>query len=58
MAPYRGVSRPVLTLAIERLMDTAARRFGLDPVEVRKRNLIDTFPYTSATGAVYDEGSL
>ncbi len=57
MAPYRGVSRPVLTLAIERLMDTAARRFGLDPVEVRKRNLIDTFPYTSATGAVYDEGS-
>ena len=38
-------------------MDTAARRFGLDPVEIRHRNLIDTFPYTSATGAVYDEGS-
>jgi aerobic carbon-monoxide dehydrogenase large subunit len=57
MAPYRGVSRPVITLAIERLMDKAAAAFGLSPVEIRKRNLIDRFPYTSATGLVFDEGS-
>ena len=57
MAPYRGVSRPVLTLTMERLMDTAAARYGLDPVEIRRRNLIRKFPYTSATGLVYDEGS-
>jgi carbon-monoxide dehydrogenase large subunit len=57
MAPYRGVSRPVLTFTMERLMDTAAARFGLDPVEIRRRNLIKAFPYTSATGLVYDEGS-
>jgi carbon-monoxide dehydrogenase large subunit len=57
MAPYRGVSRPVLTLAMERLMDTAAARFGIEPVEIRRRNLIRKFPYKSATGLVYDEGS-
>jgi len=57
MSPYRGVSRPVLTLAMERLMDTAAERFGIDPIEIRRRNLIGGFPYRSATGVVYDEGS-
>jgi carbon-monoxide dehydrogenase large subunit len=57
MAPYRGVSRPVLTFTLERLMDTAAKRFGIDAVEIRRRNLIRTFPYTSASGLVYDEGS-
>ncbi len=57
MAPYRGVSRPVITFAIERLMDKAAAAFALDPVEIRRRNLIGKFPYTSATGLVFDEGS-
>lgn len=57
MAPYRGVARPVITLAIERLMDKAAAAFGLSPVEIRRRNLIDLFPYTSATGLIFDEGS-
>ena len=57
MAPYRGVSRPVITFAIERLMDKAAAEFGLSTVEIRRRNLIDSFPYTSATGLVFDEGS-
>ncbi len=57
MAPYRGVSRPVITFAVERLMDKAAAAFGLSPVEIRRRNLIDRFPYTSATGLVFDEGS-
>jgi len=57
MAPYRGVSRPVITFAIERLMDKAAAAFDLSPVEIRKRNLIGRFPYTSATGLVFDEGS-
>jgi aerobic carbon-monoxide dehydrogenase large subunit len=57
MAPYRGVSRPVITFAIERLMDKAAAAFGISPVDIRKRNLIRAFPYTSATGLVFDEGS-
>ena len=57
MAPYRGVSRPVITLAIERLIDKASRLLGMDPIEVRRRNLIREFPHTSPTGITYDEGS-
>ena len=57
MAPYRGVSRPVITAAIERLMDDAAARLGLDALEIRRRNLIAEFPHTSATGIVQDGGS-
>ncbi|HLH90942.1 MAG TPA: xanthine dehydrogenase family protein molybdopterin-binding subunit [Xanthobacteraceae bacterium] len=57
MAPYRGVSRPVITFAIERLMDKAAAALGLDPVEIRRRNLVKTFPHTSATGLVFDEAT-
>jgi carbon-monoxide dehydrogenase large subunit len=57
MAPYRGVSRPVITFTLERLMDKAAAAFAIDPVEIRRRNLIDKFPYTSAMGLVYDEAS-
>ena len=57
MAPYRGVSRPVITAAIERLMDCAAARLGLDTLEIRRRNLIAEFPYTSVTGVVHDPGS-
>ena len=56
-APFRGVSRPVITFAIERLMDKAAGAFGVEPAEMRRRNLIERFPYTSLTGLVFDEAS-
>jgi aerobic carbon-monoxide dehydrogenase large subunit len=55
MAPYRGVSRPVITFTIERLMDTAAAAFGIDAIEIRRRNLIKQLPYTSVTGLVFDD---
>jgi aerobic carbon-monoxide dehydrogenase large subunit len=59
MAPYRGVSRPQFTFVMERLMQKAAERVGIDAVEIRRRNLItaDEFPYESPTGVVYDPGS-
>ena len=38
-------------------MDCAAARLGLDPLEIRRRNLITEFPHTSATGVVHDPGS-
>jgi carbon-monoxide dehydrogenase large subunit len=57
MAPYRGVSRPVITAAMERLMDCAAVRLGLDVLEIRRRNLTGEFPHTSVTGVVQDAGS-
>jgi aerobic carbon-monoxide dehydrogenase large subunit len=57
MAPYRGVSRPVITFVLERLMDKAAAAFGLDAIEIRRRNLVRRFPHTSATGLVFDEAT-
>lgn len=56
-APYRGVARPAITLAMERLMDKAAVAIGLDPAEIRRRNLVAHFPHTSPTGLIYDQGS-
>src|SRR6266516_6968232 len=58
VGPYRGAGRPEATMAIERAIDLFAAEAGLDPVEVRRRNLVsaDAFPWTTATGAVYDSG--
>lgn len=54
--PYRGVARPATTFVMERLMDMLAVRTGLDPVDVRRRNLIrpEDIPYKSATRVVHD----
>jgi aerobic carbon-monoxide dehydrogenase large subunit len=59
MAPYRGVSRPQIVLTMERLLQKAAHQLGIDPVEIRRRNLIpdDAFPYTTPAGLVIDRGS-
>ncbi|HVF74127.1 MAG TPA: xanthine dehydrogenase family protein molybdopterin-binding subunit [Acidimicrobiales bacterium] len=55
---YRGAGRPEATAAIERAMDLFAAEIGMDPVDVRRRNLIakDAFPYTTPVGTVYDIG--
>ena len=55
---YRGAGRPEATWFLERSMDMLAAELGLDPVEVRRRNLIspDAFPYTTPTDATYDSG--
>jgi carbon-monoxide dehydrogenase large subunit len=54
--PYRGVARPATTFVMERVLDLGARALGLDPVEVRRLNLVgpDDLPYTSATRLVHD----
>ncbi|HLY24591.1 MAG TPA: xanthine dehydrogenase family protein molybdopterin-binding subunit [bacterium] len=54
--PYRGAGRPEGAYYIERLIDLAAARLGLDPADVRRRNFIQTFPYKGATGLIYDSG--
>ena len=56
---YRGAGRPEATAAIERAMDLFAAEIGMDPVEVRRRNLLPAFdePYTTTMGAVYDVGN-
>jgi len=55
---YRGAGRPEATHAIERAVDLFALEIGRDPIEVRRKNLIaaDAFPFTTKTGAVYDNG--
>jgi aerobic carbon-monoxide dehydrogenase large subunit len=56
--PYRGAGRPEATAAIERAVDLFAVEIGMDPAEVRRRNLIpsDAFPYTTPVGTTYDSG--
>ncbi len=56
---YRGAGRPEAIYITERLMDEAARVTGIDPVELRRRNMIrpDQMPYTNAMGQTYDTGA-
>ncbi|MGD0241539.1 MAG: xanthine dehydrogenase family protein molybdopterin-binding subunit [Streptosporangiaceae bacterium] len=55
---YRGAGRPEATAAIERAMDLFAAEAGVDPAEVRRKNLLPAFtePHTTAFGAIYDSG--
>jgi carbon-monoxide dehydrogenase large subunit len=55
--PYRGVSRPQYVMVMERLFERAARELGLDPVEIRRRNVITDFPYKGVNNITYDPGS-
>jgi carbon-monoxide dehydrogenase large subunit len=66
LGPYRGAGRPEASYVMERLMDEAARKLGLDPVELRRRNFIppSAMPYNTtagwtvgaAAGWTYDSG--
>jgi aerobic carbon-monoxide dehydrogenase large subunit len=58
IAPYRGAGRPEATALLERAIDMMAAELGLDPAEVRRRNLIpaEAFPHTTAVGTRYDTG--
>ena len=53
---YRSSGRPEVCFVIERLVDKAARKLGVDPVALRRANLVRRFPYRNALGAVYDSG--
>jgi carbon-monoxide dehydrogenase large subunit len=51
--PYRGAGRPEATYAIERVIDVAARELGIDPLELRRRNLIPPSAMPFKTGLVF-----
>jgi carbon-monoxide dehydrogenase large subunit len=55
-APYRSAGRPEAMFAVERLIDLAARQFGFDRVELRRRNLIKATPYRNTFGITFDSG--
>jgi aerobic carbon-monoxide dehydrogenase large subunit len=57
-APYRGAGRPEANYTLERVVEEAARVTGIDPVELRRRNLVSAaaMPYRTAVGTTYDSG--
>jgi carbon-monoxide dehydrogenase large subunit len=54
---YRGAGRPEATYVVERLVETAAREIKVDPVELRRRNFIKSFPYQTPVALCYDTGN-
>jgi carbon-monoxide dehydrogenase large subunit len=54
--PYRGAGRPEGNYFVERAVDDAARTLGIEPADLRRRNLVRSFPYASALGLTYDSG--
>jgi 2-furoyl-CoA dehydrogenase large subunit len=59
VVPNRGIGKPGMCFVWERIMDRIAQELSLDPVEVRRRNLIgaDEFPYTTPNGNIYGSGN-
>jgi carbon-monoxide dehydrogenase large subunit len=57
-SPYRGAGRPEANYVLEKLVDEAARVTGVDPVKLRRRNLVraSAMPYKTAIGTTYDSG--
>jgi carbon-monoxide dehydrogenase large subunit len=55
-AAYRGAGRPEAAFAVERSVDRLARALNVDPAELRRANFVRDFPYTTATGWIYDSG--
>ncbi len=57
--PYRGIARVPACFSIERAVDEVAKELGMDPLEVRRRNMVrpEDFPYHTASGNIYDRGS-
>ncbi|HBW18562.1 MAG TPA: carbon monoxide dehydrogenase [Actinobacteria bacterium] len=58
LGAYRGAGRPEATAALERAMDMFAAEIGMDPAEVRRKNLLPPFsePHQTPFGALYDSG--
>ena len=58
LSAYRGFGQPEAALTVERLMSAAASKLGIDPTEIRFKNLVpaNEMPYTNATGGVIDSG--
>lgn len=58
LGPYRGAGRPEAIIAVEQLLDKAAKELGIDRVEIRRRNMIppEDMPYETPNGPIYDSG--
>jgi carbon-monoxide dehydrogenase large subunit len=58
VGPYRGAGQPEAVNGIERTIDNAARAMGVDPLDLRRRNMLrpDDLPHRTPTGLTYDSG--
>ena len=56
LTTYRGAGRPEAIYLVERALDQAAAELGIEPVELRRRNLIRDLPHRTAVGETYDSG--
>lgn len=54
---YRGAGRPEATYMLERIVTMLAEKLGIEPMELRRRNFIQEFPYTTPLGLTYDSGN-
>ncbi len=57
MGPYRGVGRVMACFTIERAVDEVARVLGLEPLDVRERNVVRSYPFRTPVGQVFASGS-
>jgi aerobic carbon-monoxide dehydrogenase large subunit len=55
---YRGYGKDLANLYIERILDQGAARLNIDPLEIRRRNLLTTYPHALCTGPIIENGSL
>ena len=53
---YRGAGRPEASFVVERMMETAARQFKIDPAELRRKNFVTSFPHQTPVIMAYDVG--
>lgn len=54
---YRGYGKDLSNMPMERILDRAAEKLGIDPIELRRRNLVDTFPHTMPSGPIIENGT-
>lgn len=55
---YRGYGKDLANMLIERILDQAADRLEIDPIEIRRRNLLTSYPFQLVTGPIIENGSL
>jgi len=55
---YRGYGKDLANLLMERVLDQAAARLGIDPIEIRRRNLLNRYPHQVVTGPIIEKGSI
>ena len=57
LGPYRGIGRVQACISMERMVDELARKLGMEPLDIRRQNVIREYPYDNISGFTYECGS-